>query len=45
MTPKPALRVEGEDVRVDAKMLKDDRIRGETEKSIFNVKDASERLG
>jgi predicted amidophosphoribosyltransferase len=45
LTPKPALRVEGEDARVDARMLKDDRIQGEEERSIFNVKDASERLG
>jgi hypothetical protein len=45
VTPKPALKVEGEDARVDARMLKDERIRGEEGKSIFDVKDASERLG
>lgn len=27
------------------RMLKDERVRGETERSIFNVKDASDRLG
>jgi uncharacterized CHY-type Zn-finger protein len=45
VTPKPRLEVEGEDVRKDARMLKDERIRGEEERSIFNVKDASNRLG
>ncbi|KAI9760660.1 MAG: Proteasome subunit alpha type-4 [Chaenotheca gracillima] len=44
-TPKPALNIEGEDARVDSRMLKDDRIQGEEERSIFNVKDASDRLG
>ncbi|KAI9807056.1 MAG: hypothetical protein M1825_005773 [Sarcosagium campestre] len=43
--PKPTLKVEGEDVRVDSRMLKDDRIRVEEERSIFNVKDAPDRLG
>ena len=45
LTPKPTLQVEGEDVRVDARMLKDDRIRAEQERSIFDVRDAAERLG
>ncbi|KAI9846342.1 MAG: hypothetical protein M1837_004195 [Sclerophora amabilis] len=45
LTPKPTLKVEGEDVRVDARMLKDDRIASEEERSIFNVKDAPNRLG
>ncbi|TQB76593.1 hypothetical protein MPDQ_007514 [Monascus purpureus] len=45
VTPKPALRVEGEDARMDARMLKDDRVRKDTERSIFNIKDAYERLG
>lgn len=44
-TPQPTLKVEGEDVRIDARMLKDERVRGESERSIFNVKDASDRLG
>jgi hypothetical protein len=48
-TPKPALQVEGEDVRVDNRMLKDDRIRdggkAEVAKSIWDIKDASDRLG
>lgn len=42
---KPTLNVEGEDVRVDARMLKDERIRAEQQRSIFDVRDAADRLG
>ncbi|KAE8311214.1 hypothetical protein BDV41DRAFT_578875 [Aspergillus transmontanensis] len=45
VTPKPALQVEGEDARIDNRMLKDDRVRGHQERSIFNVRDAEDRLG
>ena len=45
LTPKAALQIEGEDARVNARMLKDDRIRGEQSRSIFDVRDAPERLG
>ncbi|OOG00105.1 hypothetical protein ASPCADRAFT_1760 [Aspergillus carbonarius ITEM 5010] len=45
VTPTPTLQVEGEDARVDSRMLKDDRIRGHQERSIFNFKDVSDRLG
>ncbi|KAJ4346677.1 uncharacterized protein N0V89_010608 [Didymosphaeria variabile] len=45
LTPQAKLQVEGEDVRKDARMLKDDRVRVEEDRSIFNVKDASDRLG
>ena len=45
LTPKPTLRIEGEDARIDARMLKDDRVQGEQQRSIFNVKDAPDRLG
>lgn len=44
-TPTPSLKVEGEDVRVDARMLKDDRVRAEQQRSIFDVKEAAEKLG
>ncbi|KAJ9196663.1 hypothetical protein DTO164E3_6193 [Paecilomyces variotii] len=44
-TPTPALRVEGEDARIDSRFLKDDRVRGTAERSIFNVRDAADRLG
>ncbi|KAF2246291.1 hypothetical protein BU26DRAFT_521725 [Trematosphaeria pertusa] len=45
LTPKASLQVEGEDVRKDARMLKDGRVRVDGERSIFNVKDAADRLG
>jgi hypothetical protein len=60
ITPKAALKVESEDVRVDARwvksrvqwqkltttrMLKDDRIKEEPQRTIFNVQDAPDRLG
>ncbi|BCR93865.1 CHY zinc finger protein [Aspergillus luchuensis] len=45
VTPTPTLQVEGEDARIDARMLKDDRVRGHQERSIFNFKDISDRLG
>jgi len=43
--PKAALKVESEDTRIDARMLKDDRIKGEPLRTIFNVPDAADRLG
>ncbi|KAH7135436.1 hypothetical protein B0J11DRAFT_424705, partial [Dendryphion nanum] len=45
ITPKASLQVEGEDVRKDARMLKDERVRREEERSIFDVRDAANRLG
>lgn len=45
VTAKPKLEVEGEDVRVDARMLKDERLRAEEARSIFDVKDAPNKLG
>lgn len=45
VTPTPALQVEGEDARIDARMLKDDRVRSAPERRIFDVKDAADRLG
>lgn len=44
-TPKPSLQVEGEDIRIDSRMLKDERVRGEDQRTIFNVQDAADRLG
>ena len=43
--PTPALNIEGEDARIDARMLKDDRVRVEQQRTIFDVKDAGNRLG
>lgn len=44
-TPKAGLRVEGEDARVDARMIRDERVAQDSERSIFDVKDAPDRLG
>lgn len=44
-TPKARLEVEGEDARIDARFIKDDRTREEELRTIFDVKDAAERLG
>ncbi|KAK5020602.1 hypothetical protein LTR60_000372 [Cryomyces antarcticus] len=44
LTPKQRLEVEGEDVRIDSRMLKDDRVRGE-QMSKFDVRDTADRLG
>lgn len=44
-TPKPALNVEGEDVRIDSRMIKDDRIRQGQWPSTFGPKDTTDRLG
>lgn len=43
--PQAMLKVEGEDVRKDNRMLKDERMRAEELRTIFNVKDAPDRLG
>jgi len=45
VTPKAELRFEGEDARIDSRMLRDDRIKGEEARTIFDVKDAPHKLG
>ncbi len=45
ITPKPILKFEGEDARVDSRMLKDARIRAEEQRTIFDVKEAPNKLG
>ncbi len=44
-TPTPALNVEGEDVRIDARMLKDDRVRADQKRSMCDVGETADRLG
>lgn len=44
-TPQMVLNVDGEDVRKDARMLKDDRTKAEEPRTMFDVKDAADRLG
>jgi hypothetical protein len=43
--PKPILEFEGEDIRKDSRMIKDERVAGEKPRTIFDVKDAANRLG
>ncbi|KAJ4422462.1 hypothetical protein N0V82_002912 [Gnomoniopsis sp. IMI 355080] len=44
-TPTPALKVEGEDARKDARMLRDDRIKGVEYKTIFDPDNDADKLG
>ncbi|ODN74111.1 hypothetical protein L202_07569 [Cryptococcus amylolentus CBS 6039] len=41
---KPMLGVEGEDARMDNRMLKDDREKQKPERSLFNNRDVSDKL-
>lgn len=43
--PQARLQVESEDVRMDARMLKDERLRAESLRTIFDVKEAPDKLG
>ncbi|KAI1287750.1 zinc finger protein [Xylaria venustula] len=45
VVPKPALRVEGEDARMDNRMLKDDRVKGNQQRTIFNIQADADKLG
>ncbi|KAH0841995.1 hypothetical protein FOPE_07076 [Fonsecaea pedrosoi] len=45
VTPKAALKVESEDTRVDARMIKDERVKQSNQQSIFDLKGGTERLG
>ncbi|KAJ1984034.1 hypothetical protein H4R33_004529 [Dimargaris cristalligena] len=44
-TPQMALGVEGEDARVNNKLIKDDRIANDPTRSIFNSSNLDHRLG
>jgi len=45
-TPSLALNVEGEDVRVDARMLKDERVKADEQKTIWSIGDETvDKLG
>lgn len=43
-TPQAVLKVDGEDVRKDARMLKDERLKAEEPRTMFDLKDAADRL-
>ncbi|KAL3423046.1 zinc finger protein [Phlyctema vagabunda] len=45
VTAKPVLEFEGEDIRKDSRMIRDERIKGEEARTIFDVKDAPHKLG
>ena len=48
LTPKAALRVEGEDARVDSRMIKDDRVgdkKGEGKVTVFDPDREADKLG
>ncbi|KAI0016940.1 zinc finger protein [Xylariomycetidae sp. FL0641] len=45
-TPKPALAVEGGDARVDgARMLKDERVKDDERRTIFDIQADADKLG
>ena len=44
-TPKPALSIESEDVRMDNKMLKDERTRLTWQRNIFDPDPNADKLG
>jgi acetyl-CoA carboxylase beta subunit len=45
LTPKAAIKVEGEDVRVDSRMLKDERVKNEDLRTIFDPDKEADKLG
>jgi len=44
-TPSAVLQVEGEDVRKDPRMLKDERVKNEARRTIWDIEEAAEMLG
>ncbi|KAK4689028.1 hypothetical protein P7C73_g1056, partial [Tremellales sp. Uapishka_1] len=42
--PVAMIGIEGEDARVDARMLKDDRVKEKPERSVFVQKDVSDKI-
>lgn len=45
VTPKAALTVEAEDVRVDNRMVRDERVGKEVHRTVFDLKDDADKLG
>lgn len=46
VTPKAAITVEGDDVRVDARMIKDDRVKTkEVRRDMFDPDEEADKLG
>ncbi|KAL2753810.1 hypothetical protein ACRALDRAFT_2044133 [Sodiomyces alcalophilus JCM 7366] len=44
-TPKPAISIEGEDARVDNRMIKDDRVKPARKRTIFDPVEDADKLG
>ncbi|WWC96355.1 hypothetical protein V866_003222 [Kwoniella sp. B9012] len=42
--PQAMIGVEGEDARIDARMIKDDRVREDPQRSLFAQKDVSDKI-
>lgn len=45
VTPQARLEVEGEDVRKDARMLKDERVRQPEQRRIWDIKELDDKMG
>ncbi|RYO87855.1 hypothetical protein DL766_005951 [Monosporascus sp. MC13-8B] len=43
--PKPALTVEGDDARVNNRMIKDDRVKQERQRTMFDIQPDADKLG
>ncbi|KAJ1678103.1 hypothetical protein EV182_004770 [Spiromyces aspiralis] len=44
-TPKPTIGIEGEDLRIDNRLVKDERVKSHMKKSIFVERDQDFKLG
>jgi uncharacterized CHY-type Zn-finger protein len=45
VVPKPALSIEGADARMDNRMLKDERVKAEQQRTIFDPQNEADKLG
>jgi len=45
LIPKAALSVEGADVRVDSRMIKDERVKADNQRTIFDPDMEANKLG
>ncbi|RXK34849.1 hypothetical protein M231_07895 [Tremella mesenterica] len=43
--PQAMIGVEGEDARVDARMIKDERVKSSIPRSMFSERDVSDKIG
>lgn len=45
VTPKAAISVEGGEIRMDSRMLKDDRVKDQEQRTIFDPQTEADKLG